>query len=198
MESLDFLVCKETNAMRLLVSLALFSVFSCSDGKPLSKQIDLTPIQKETELKTKEDTLRAIQQLKERFYPDTPKMLKSGDFVFSSVSKGDEVYFGKGFAPLKLEPRDILEIEQVLDSIMKNNRLFKGKRLQDYKYVIVAARRSNLTDATRIQAICKEAASTLQWELKRIEVKDGGDCYFSLEYIFNTNRVESLVINDSP
>jgi hypothetical protein len=92
---------------------------------------------------------------------DTPKFLKAGrDYITRAPSPFDKVYFGNKFAPNKLEPYEIRELEKVLDSLIIDQKQvghFKNGLLA-FKYEIISVITSNRNEQAKIQAICNESA----------------------------------------
>lgn len=130
---------------------------------------------------------------------DTPKILKAGaDYIIISSSPYDKIYFGDKFSPYKLEPYDIRVIEQILDSSLKLQNVknnFQNKSLTDYKYQIYSVMTANKKVEVRVLAICNEQAQRENWNSSRLEIQDGGDCYFSLIYNLTDKLIISFTIN---
>jgi len=130
---------------------------------------------------------------------DTPIVLKAGkDYITIATSPYDKLYFGDKFSPYKLEPYEIADLEQVIDSIINiQNRKgnFKNKTLIDFKYQLFSVKTAKQKYQTRILAICNDQAGRKKWNSSRLDIEDGGDCYFSIIYDLTEKKVITFQIN---
>ena len=175
--------------MRLLFFYILFSLNSCSDDLPISKSTNFN------QSDFQHGRLSAIDSL----FLDTPKILKPGrDYTLISTQPSDHIYFGKNFAPYKIELYQMAVIERVIDSLLsagKQDEFFKNRSLTSFKYQIFSVRTAAKEIRVRVQAFCVEKANDLNWTSSRVIVDDGGDCYFDLIYDLIDKKVIEFQIN---
>jgi len=176
--------------MRFFLIFLIPAFISCSDSTTGDKNsIDTAQL----------DTLSKAQSYIDPVLADTPKVLKAGtDYITIATSRYDKVYFGDKFSPYKLEPYNIADIEQAIDSLLSNQKVrgnFKNKSLTDFKYQIFAVRTAKQKLQARVQAICIEQAYRKKWNSSRLEIEDGGDCYFSIIYDLTDKKIISFQIN---
>jgi hypothetical protein len=130
---------------------------------------------------------------------DTPKVLRVGkDYNNIATSPFDKLYFGDKFSPYKMEPYDMAEIEKIIDSLIKSQKLngkFKNKLLTDFKYQIFSVKTAKQKLQVRVQAVCIYQADRKRWNSTRLEIEDGGDCYFSIIYDLTDKAIISFQIN---
>jgi hypothetical protein len=145
------------------------------------------------------DTLSKGKSYFDSLLVDTPKVLRAGkDFITIATSPHDKLYFGDKFSPYKMEPYDLADIEQVIDSLIQNQKLkgnFKSKTLADFKYQIFSVKTAKQKLQVRVQAICIDQADRKKWNSSRLEIEDGGDCYFSVIYDLTDKIIISFQIN---
>ena len=176
--------------MRLLLILLISILISCSDSSTSDRNsVDTSQL----------DTLLKAKSYIDPLWVHTPKVLRAGkDYITIATSPYDKLYFGDKFSPYKMEPYDIAEIEQVIDSLIKSQKLkgnFKNKSLIDFKYQIFSVKTAKQKLQVRVQAICIGQADRKKWNSTRIEKDDGGDCYFSVIYDLTNKTIISFQIN---
>lgn len=176
--------------MRLFLMLSIHTFISCSGSSTVDKNLVNT---------VQFDTLSKAKSSIELLLVDTPKVLKPGrDYITIATSPHDKLYFGDKFSPYKMEPYDIADIEQVIDSLIKSQKFngnFRNKSLTDFKYQIFSVKTIKQKLQVRIQAICIDMADKEKWNSTRIEIIDGGDCYFSIIYDLTDKKIISFQIN---
>jgi hypothetical protein len=145
------------------------------------------------------DTISKVKSHIDPLLVDTPKVLKAGtDYITIATSPYDKLYFGDKFSPYKMEPYDIADIEEVIDSLIKSQKSkgnFKNKSLTDFKYQIFSVKTAKQKLQTRVQAICTEQADRKKWNSSRLEIEDGGDCYFSIIYDLTDKKIILFQVN---
>jgi hypothetical protein len=170
--------------MRLLILFIFIVLTSCSNS---SRDKVISTGMKESDKPNKSNAYGASTLM------DTPRIWKAGkDYITISTSPNDKVYFGDHFAPYKIEPYEIADLERVIDSLIKSQNakgVFKNKSLTDFKYQIYSVKTSVQKLEARVQAICSEIAERRNWSSSRIEIADGGKCYFSMIYDLTEKKV---------
>ena len=178
--------------MRFFLFLLLFAFCSCSN----------ISTHEQNSVDTKSfDTIQKASSHIVSLLVDTPKVLKAGkDYITIAPSPYDKLYFGDKFSPYKMEPYDIANIEQIIDSLIKSQKVkgfFKNRTLTDFKYQIFSVKTTKQKLQARVQAICKDQADRKKWNSSRLEIDDGGDCYFSFIYDLTDKKLVSFQISSS-
>ena len=176
--------------MRLFLILLISTFISCSDLATGDRNLVDT---------AQFDTLSKAKSSIDPLLVDTPKVLKAGeDYITIATSPYDKLYFGEKFSPYKMEPYDIADIEQVIDSLIKSQKLksnFRNKSLTDFKYQIFSVKTAKQKLQVRVQAICIDQIDKKKWNSTRLEIEDGGECYFSIIYDLTDKKVILFQIN---
>lgn len=176
--------------MRLLLFLQVFILVSCLGNST----------QEQNSTNTKSDTIKKVNLHIDSLLVDTAKTLKAGeDYLTIAPAPSDKIYFGNKFSPYKMEPYDIAHIEQIIDSLIKSQKvkpLFKNKILKDFKYQIFSVRTSQQKLQVRVVGICNEKADEKKWTSLRIKMEDSTDCYFSFTYDLTDKKIITFQINE--
>ncbi len=167
--------------MRLFLLSLILILISCSDS---------------TKNRTdggRPDTSSKVKSYLDKQLVDTPKVFRAGkDYVTIATSPHDKIYFGDKFAPYKMEPYDIADIERAIDSLIKSEKFsgnLKNKSLTDFKYQFFSVKTAKQKFQTRVQAICVEQANRRKWNSPRLEMANSSGCYFNFIYDLTDKKV---------
>lgn len=176
--------------MRLFLILIISAFISCSSSTMGDRNLVDT---------THYDTLSKAKSYADTLLIDTHKIIKAGiDYITIATSPYDKLYFGDKFSPYKMEPYDIADIEHIIDSLLKSQKgtgFLENKSLTDFRYQIFSAKTTNQKLQARVQAICNDQANRKKWNSSRLEIEDGGDCYFSFIYDLTDKKIIAFQIN---
>ncbi|RYE47309.1 MAG: hypothetical protein EOP48_21510 [Sphingobacteriales bacterium] len=142
----------------------------------------------------------SVKSFSKNIHPDTLVQDNlTSNYVTVAPSSFDEIHFGRKFSPYKIEANEVEMLKGVIDSFIvaqKGSGYFRDfDSAADYKFKITSVRTAKGHLQARVQAICKEAATSTEWYKDQVETKDGGDCYFSLIYDLTDKKIIEHLIN---
>lgn len=178
--------------MRIILFLIVLVSLSCSN---------LSNEDKNVEDLVQQDSTSITDICLDSLLNDTPKIIKPvRDYLTIATSPYDKIYFGDKFSPYKIELYDIAILEKIIDSLItvQNGKgFFKNKTLKSFKYQVFSVKTSRHKLQARVQAICIEMADIKKWNSSRLEIEDGGDCYFSIIYDLTDKKLIIFQINSN-
>jgi hypothetical protein len=128
----------------------------------------------------------------QKLYIDT---IRFKDYALFTYDSSFHKMFRSDCSHYDLKTSDLIKVDSVINSCIKENRESIKKPITQYIKQCVAVKDSGNEVIVWVNLICGRKESWTNYYYNIIKVHDGGDCFFNLKINLNTLKYFDLIIN---